>query len=407
MLRSAKRLHGYSIHATDGNLGHVDQFYFDDETWAIRYLVVNTGNWLLGRQVLISPMALGQTDASTNTLRVNLTMEQVKNSPDIDTHKPVSRRQEIESSLYYGWPLYWSGGDLWGSWAYPTHLAAQGGMILPAPPPVDTDAAHNMDTAESEDSHLRSTQEVIGYALEASDGEIGSVDDFILDDESWAMRYAVADTGNWWPGKKVLIDPRWIHKVSWAESTVHVGLLREAIRHSPEYDPSMPISREYEARLYGHYGRSRYWKEESLMQKCSEVMTVNVACCLRGDTVDQAAQLMKAEDVGPIPVVEDQGTKKLVGIVTDRDIAIKIVAEGRDARNTRVEDVMTRGVVTCRPDDDLQKALDAMSRHQVRRIPIVDDNGSIVGIIAQADVATRTEEPGETEDVLEDISQPG
>ena len=143
------------------------------------------------------------------------------------------------------------------------------------------------------------------------------------------------------------------------------------------------------------------------MQKCSEVMTGDVACCLRGDTVDQAAQLMKAEDVGPVPVVEDQGTKKLVGIVTDRDLAIKIVAEGRDPKSTRVEEVMTRDLVTCRPDDDLQTALDAMARHQVRRIPIVDNNGSIVGIIAQADVVTRTEQPEKAEDMIEDISQPG
>ena len=255
MLRSVKHLQGYKIHATDGDLGHVEQFYFDDETWAIRYLVVNTGNWLLGRHVLISPMSVGKTDTATNALGVNLTMEQVKHSPDIDTHKPVSRQQEIESSAYYGWPYYWVGGDLWGSWAYPTHLAAQSEMPLEAPP-LETEAQ------ETGDSHLRSTQEVIGYALEGTDGEIGSVNDFILDDETWAIRYVVADTGSWWPGKKVLVDPRWIHQVSWAESTVHVGLLKEAIRSSPEYDPSVPISREYETSLYEHYGRSRYWKEE-------------------------------------------------------------------------------------------------------------------------------------------------
>jgi len=142
------------------------------------------------------------------------------------------------------------------------------------------------------------------------------------------------------------------------------------------------------------------------MPKCSEVMTRDPACCLPGDTVDRAAQLMEAEDVGPVPVVEDQGTKKLVGIVTDRDLAIKIVAQGRDAQSTKVEEVMTRDPVTCRPDDDLQQALDAMGQHQVRRIPVVDDNGSIIGIIAQADVATRTEEPEKTEDVVEKISQP-
>ena len=143
------------------------------------------------------------------------------------------------------------------------------------------------------------------------------------------------------------------------------------------------------------------------MPKCSEVMTKDPSCCLRSDTVDKAAQLMKTEDVGPVPVVDDQSTKKLVGIVTDRDLAIKVVAEGRDARNTRVEEVMSSDLVTCRPDDDLQKALDTMGQNQIRRIPVVDDNGGIVGIIAQADVATRTEDPASTEDMVEQISQPG
>ena len=142
------------------------------------------------------------------------------------------------------------------------------------------------------------------------------------------------------------------------------------------------------------------------MQKCSEVMTRDPSCCLPSDTVDKVAQLMKAEDVGPVPIVEDQAAKKLVGIVTDRDLAIKVVAEGRDPASTRVEEVMTRDPVTCRPDDDLQKALDIMSQQQVRRVPIVDENGGIVGIIAQADIATRTEEPEKTEDVVESISQP-
>ena len=141
------------------------------------------------------------------------------------------------------------------------------------------------------------------------------------------------------------------------------------------------------------------------MKKCNEVMTKNPACCLPNDMVAKVAQLMKSKDIGPVPIIENEQTKKLVGIVTDRDLALKIVAEGRDAKSTKAEVVMTRKVVTCRGEDDVQKALDAMSEHQLRRIPVVDNDNRIVGIIAQADVATRVDQPAKTAEVVKDISQ--
>ena len=141
------------------------------------------------------------------------------------------------------------------------------------------------------------------------------------------------------------------------------------------------------------------------MKKCNEVMTKNPVCCLPNDMVAKVAQLMKSKDIGPVPIIENEQTKKLVGIVTDRDLALKIVAEGRDAKSTKAEDVMTRKVVTCRGEDDVQKALDAMSEHQLRRIPVVDNDNRIVGIIAQADVATRVDQPTKTAEVVKDISQ--
>jgi len=142
------------------------------------------------------------------------------------------------------------------------------------------------------------------------------------------------------------------------------------------------------------------------MTTCSDVMTANPACCTAMDTVDKVAQVMRDQDVGAVPIVENQQMKKLIGIVTDRDLAMKVVAEGRDSRLTRVQDVMTRNLMTCRPQDDLQNALDTMAQMQVRRIPVVDNNGMIVGIIAQADVATRVEDPRKTAEVVEEISQP-
>lgn len=141
------------------------------------------------------------------------------------------------------------------------------------------------------------------------------------------------------------------------------------------------------------------------MKKCNEVMTKNPIYCLPNDAVARAAQLMKNENIGPIPVIENEQTKKLVGIVTDRDLALKVVADGRDPKSTKVEEVMTRKVVTCRPEDDLQKALDAMSEHQLRRIPVVDDDNKLVGIIAQADVATRVNQPQKTAEMVKEISQ--
>jgi CBS domain-containing protein len=141
------------------------------------------------------------------------------------------------------------------------------------------------------------------------------------------------------------------------------------------------------------------------MKKCDEVMTKNPVCCLPDDMVVKVAQLMKRENIGPIPVIENEETRKLVGIVTDRDLALKIVAEGRDAKSTKVEAVMTHEVVTCRADDDLQRALDAMSEHQLRRIPIVDNDNKIVGIISQADVATRVDQPEKTAEMVKEISQ--
>jgi CBS domain-containing protein len=146
-------------------------------------------------------------------------------------------------------------------------------------------------------------------------------------------------------------------------------------------------------------------KKENSMKKCDEVMTKNPVCCLPDDMVAKVAQLMQSENIGSIPVIENEQTQKLVGIVTDRDLALKIVAKGQDAKSTKVEAVMTRQIVTCRTGDDLQMALDAMAEHQLRRIPIVDDDDKIVGIIAQADVATRVNLPEKTAAMVKEISQ--
>ena len=255
MLTKTIHLKGFAIRATDGELGTVDQFYFDDETWAIRYLTVETGGWLDGRQVLISPISVVQTDWQAKRLDVALTKKQVENSPDIDTHRPVSRQQEAAYLGYYGYPYYWGGPSLWGPAFNPA------GLVIS--PTASKEALVDRIRTESTDSHLRSTEAVTGYHIEAADGEIGHVDGFVVDDEVWALRYIEVATRNWWPGKKVLVSPRWIERVSWYESKVYVGLSREAIKNGPEYIESMPITREYEGRLHSHYGRPPYWLHDA------------------------------------------------------------------------------------------------------------------------------------------------
>jgi stress response protein YsnF len=244
MLRIVKELYGYNIQATDGDIGEVHDFYFDDQFWTIRYLVVDTSKWLSGRKVLISPVALGEPDWRKRVFPVSLTKEQVKNSPDIDTDKPLSRQHEENLREYYSWPFYWD-----------YEAIANVGPMMSAQSEKKKIAAEK----GREDPHLRSTKEVIDYCIHAVDGEVGTVEDFVVEDENWIIRYMVVDTRKWLPGKKVIVFREWIERVSWADSEVYVDLSREEIKNSPEFDPRQPVNREYEERLYDFYGRPKYW----------------------------------------------------------------------------------------------------------------------------------------------------
>jgi len=255
MLTNTTNLKGFAIRAEDGELGTVEEFYFDDETWAIRYLTVDTGGWLGGREVLISPISVVKADWQGRRLDVALTKKQVENSPDIDTHKPVSRQQEAEFFGYYGYPSYWSGPYMWGPAFYPAGLAYA--------PLGSTEPIADKTWKESADSHLRSTDAVMGYHMAAIDGEIGHVAGFLVDDEAWAIRYLEVATHNWWPGKKVLVSPAWIERVSWADSKVYAALSRDDIKTAPEYFEAVKITREYEIRLHLHYGQPPYWLRDA------------------------------------------------------------------------------------------------------------------------------------------------
>jgi hypothetical protein len=250
MLIKAKTLKGYKLKSLDGEIGKVNEFYFDDHHWTIRYLVADTGmSWLLDKQVLISPYALVAVEKKEQRIVINLTKKQIEDSPSLNSDKPVSRQFEEAYYRYYGWPMYWNGPNMWGSYPYLERDPEKWG------------ASTQADKAEG-DPHLRSTQDVSGHYLQALDGEIGHVEDFIIDDDTWAIRYLIIDTRNWWPGKKVLVSPQWIERISWRESKVFIKLTREIIKQSPEYTEGSLLTRDYETDLHRHYNRPGYWVDE-------------------------------------------------------------------------------------------------------------------------------------------------
>ena len=244
MKRRLDSLIGFTIGGTDGEIGKVREFYFDDKSWTIRYIIVETGSWLSGRKVLLSPQAVIKTDWEEKVFRVNLTMEQIKNSPHVDTDKPVSRQHERDLYGYYNWAgYYWGGGMGMGPYPIPMDQTIQKQSVVP------------VDDTSDDDPHLRNTDKVTGYNIKATDGEIGDVEDFIINDSNWQIDFMLVDTGNWFPGKKVLIAPKMIKEIDWETSTVIVNATEDSVKNSPEYQPGEELSESYEANLQNYYGR--------------------------------------------------------------------------------------------------------------------------------------------------------
>ena len=244
MLRSVKYLEGFAIWAREGMIGTVRSFLFDSRSWIIRYVVGRTGTWLSRREILIAATALGRPDWRGRIFPVDLTQERIMNSPAIDAGAPVSREREEELHRHYDWVPYW------------------GAVHGPAPLPTATVEASPGAVAVEEaqgNSGLRSTRQVRGYRIHATDGRIGRVVDFIVSDEDWVIRYLVIDTGRWWPGRQVLISPEWVGHIRWEEREIRLEVTRQTIAGSPPYDPSAPVNREYETQMYDYYGRPRYW----------------------------------------------------------------------------------------------------------------------------------------------------
>jgi uncharacterized protein YrrD len=254
MLRNTSAIKGSTISASDGPMGSVSDLLFDDESWRVRWLVVDTGVIFPGRKVLLPPSILGAVNHIARQFSVRLTKAEVGASPDIDSDAPVSRHMEREVYDHYGWSPYWTSGFYMGGYGY-----GYGGGAVALPLEQETmrrDAVSGAASEPAGDKSLRSVSEVTGYHIHARDGEIGHVSDVLVEDGDWTLRYLAVATHNWWPGKTVLISPHSVTSIDWATRIVTLDVDRESVRMSPAYDASKPVDRAYETAFHGHYSRA-------------------------------------------------------------------------------------------------------------------------------------------------------
>jgi hypothetical protein len=249
MLRSIKEMEGYAIGATDGTIGKVTNFYFDDLAWVIRYLVVETGDWLSSRKVLISPIAIGQLNRTERVLSVAITKEQVRSSPDVDTESPMSWQNEVRYLEHYGYPKYWGGTGIWGQGTLPSSLLS-----------ASRKGAGRATTAvaeegERDDSLLRDCNAIMKYRIHATDGDVGELCGLLVDEDFWAIRFLVVETGDWWAGHQMLIATERIDEVDWPGASVAVDLTRQLIKDAPPYNSTLRLDSREETGIYQHLGR--------------------------------------------------------------------------------------------------------------------------------------------------------
>ena len=271
MLQTMKKITGYAIHANDGVIGKLRDVLFDDVQWTTRYLVVDTGGWLSGRQVLLSPHAVTSVDAENQRVVVDLTKHQIEDSPPLSSDQPVSRQYEIAHSGYYGLPTYWGTPSTFGiapMFGIPPgnkgyRMRDLSGAVAKDPNQQAAQDVHDEQILrEGSNPHLRSVNEVSGYTLIADDGEVGNVTDFIIDDQGWACRYLIIATGSWWSGRQLLISPHWVSDIRWSDAQVFVHMLRSVIKQAPTYTNLESVTRAYEVEVHSHYQRHGYWLNE-------------------------------------------------------------------------------------------------------------------------------------------------
>jgi uncharacterized protein YrrD len=266
MLMAGSALKGYAIQSKDGDIGKVVDVLFDDQTWRVRWLVVDAGSWLTGRKVLIHPSAVQHADYERRVLPAALTKAQVKDSPAFNQDRPVSRQMESSLYDYYAWDPVW-GGSIFGNGMMMQGFASPYGAGLPMQDAAGGDGAGlavreppgaELIRDNEGDPHLRSIDAVTGYHIHAKDGSIGHVSDFLVDDDIWGVKYLVVDTRNWWPGEHVLIAPYAVKDISWSDQQVVLDVSRDQVRESPSWDPAGLVDRGYQERLHSHYSWPGY-----------------------------------------------------------------------------------------------------------------------------------------------------
>ncbi len=380
MIRSVQKLKGFSVQATDGEIGKVDELYFDEQNWRVRYLIIDVGNWLFGRQVLIAPLAVSRIDTTAQKLFLDLTKEQIENSPEVATNETVSRAKERALHNHYQWVPYWS-------------VSVHDPMIYPTTPPILAETAvAAQKTAPSEkeqlvkdalnpqNTHLRSTAEVCGYYIQAQDGDLGQVKDFLFDDQEWVILHMVVDTGKWLPGRKVLIAPPWIERILWVDRKVYVTLTKDSVRHSPPFSPDLLDMEAYEAQLLEHY---RSWFSYLLKEDTNKENDLFLGKDIMGNpiiTVSDGRSIGKVKDV-----YLDNDCRSVTGIY--------LGTEGLFSRHSyliKKEDVVTIGkdaVLVKHPDviveeDDIEETEERwLRRDDLQGRPVDTSGGTKVGKI--------------------------
>ena len=258
MLQDAKKFKSMKVLGTDGVCGHIRDIYFDDDKWTLRYFLLDTGKWLPGQLVLISPLAIDEIDFKNKILEVNLSREQINKSPNPSEHVPISRQMEEALADYYDYPHYWPGSGIWPAVGY--DLAYYASFKNRG---RQEQEFHPSNKIIKKDQHLRTVNELRGYSIEALDGRIGHIQDFILDDETWELRYLVIDTVSWWPSKIVILPPHWVTKIDWTEHKFIIKLEKDKIKNSPIYSEEN-LDRDYEINLYNYYQEPKYWEFEKI-----------------------------------------------------------------------------------------------------------------------------------------------
>ncbi len=346
MLRSIEKIKGFTVQATDGDIGKVSELFFDEQNWRVRYLVVDIGLWIFGRKVLIAPTAVIDIDVAAGKIYLDLTKSEIENSPEVSTDEPVSREKERVLHDHYQWHPYWatSVGDPIMYNAFPVTMVG----TLFTKQQEDTDEEQPEPSSETS-SCLRSTNEVKGYTITAADGDIGRVVDFLFNDESWAIQHMVVDTGNLLPGKKVLIAPPWIEDIQWIGQTVKVTLTQESVTHSPPFEESILDMEAYESQLLEHY---REWfsyllsenDEEAPMFLGKDTMGNDVISVSDGHRVGKVKDLLLSEDCQTVT-------------------GVYLGSEGLFSRQSflvRREDIVTMGedAILVKDDEVVQEATD-------------------------------------------------